>query len=77
MKELEARLRKRGTETEEAVQKRLKTARTEILEAEQYDYVVINDQPERAAEQVHWIVEAEKCNTRRNAQLIERMLEND
>lgn len=77
LRELEGRLRNRKTETEEAIQKRLNEARREILEAEQYDYVVINDQPEQAAEQIRRILEAEKCSTRRNAQMIERMLEHD
>lgn len=74
---LEQRLRNRGTETEEAIQGRLAAARREILEAEQYDYVVVNDTPEQAAEQIRRIVEAEKFRTRRNALMIERMLKHD
>lgn len=74
---LEHRLRKRGTETEEAVRHRLEAARREIPEALRYDYIVVNDDFNLAAERIRKIVFAEKCSARRNAQLIERMLNND
>ena len=38
------RLRKRNTETEEKIQKRLARAKEELLEAEKYDFKVINDE---------------------------------
>jgi guanylate kinase len=40
---LEERLRKRHTESEEAIQKRLTNARAELARAGEYDYQVIND----------------------------------
>ena len=40
---LEKRLRRRATDSEEAVQKRLAAARGEILQAADYDYMVVND----------------------------------
>lgn len=43
MKILEARLRGRGTETEEAIQIRLKNARAEMQEAPRFDHIVVND----------------------------------
>jgi len=43
LKELENRLRKRKTESEEYIKKRLETARKELLELDKYDYVVVND----------------------------------
>ncbi len=45
---LEERLRKRHTESEEAIQKRLKNARTELARAHEYDHQVINDDLETA-----------------------------
>lgn len=75
--ELEHRLRSRGTETDEKVRKRLAAARRELGEAEHYDYSVVNDTVEAAAQKVHWILQAEKCRTCRNRQQIERMLKND
>ncbi|MDZ4657022.1 MAG: guanylate kinase [Bythopirellula sp.] len=43
LEELERRLRFRGTETEEAVQRRLEVARREIALADRYTYQVVND----------------------------------
>lgn len=77
LEELEKRLRGRGTEAEETVQKRLKAARGEIPYAEKYDYVVVNDSVSQAAEQIQKILSAEKCRSCRSRQLIERMLEHD
>jgi len=61
LQELERRLRRRGTETEEALRKRLARAREELTFASWFDYVVINDQVERAFEDLAAIVRAERC----------------
>ncbi len=74
MEELERRLRKRGTESEEAVRRRLETARREIPEAVNYDYVVVNDSAGLAADRIREILHAEKNRVQRNLPLIERML---
>jgi guanylate kinase len=50
--ELERRLRGRGTETEEALQRRLEHARWELSQAAAYRYVVINDDLDRAVGEV-------------------------
>ena len=47
--ELERRLRGRSTESEEKIALRLETAKRELAEAENYDYVVVNDDYMRAA----------------------------
>ena len=60
MEELERRLRDRGTETEEVIQKRLKRAEVEIPLSEQYDYVVVNDTVEACAAKIHDILSAER-----------------
>ena len=69
----EKRLRGRGTETEEVIQKRMNEAKTEIKTFPRYDYVVINRDGgiERAAEDVLTILRAEKMRTLRNAQIPE------
>ena len=46
--ELEARLRGRHTETEDAIQKRLKTVKAEMENSKHFDYTVINDTIENA-----------------------------
>ena len=71
---LEKRLRRRGTDAEEAIQKRLATAKSEIAQAMHYDYVIINDDLEPAVEQVAEILRTEKLKTIRNHDFIERML---
>lgn len=65
---LEARLRGRGTNTEEDIQRRLAKAREEVARLSEYDYVVINQNNgvEAAAKEILAIVESEKHKTARN-----------
>jgi guanylate kinase len=53
---LEARLRMRGTESDEVIARRLQTARYELTCAGAYDYQVINDDLERAVAEVCAII---------------------
>ncbi len=53
--ELERRLRHRGTDSEESIQRRLQRARYEMAQAGQYRHVVINDDVERAADEINRI----------------------
>ena len=59
LKELECRLRGRGTETEEAIQLRLATAQRELAVAERYRYRVINDDMDRAVQEISDILTRE------------------
>ena len=59
--ELKKRLEKRGTETEETIKGRLDRAREEYREATFYDYIVVNDDADVAAEELKAIICAEKC----------------
>ena len=61
MEELAKRLRGRGTDTEEAIEGRLKRARQEYDEATFYDYIIINDDVDTAATELSAIIRAEKC----------------
>ncbi|OGR00677.1 MAG: guanylate kinase [Deltaproteobacteria bacterium RIFOXYD12_FULL_55_16] len=63
--ELERRLRSRGTDPEETVQLRLNNARREMAEADRYDYLIINDQLDKAVEALRAVVIAERCKARR------------
>jgi guanylate kinase len=54
--ELERRLRARGTESEESVQRRLEVARRELARADQYQFQVMNDTVDRAVEQISEIL---------------------
>lgn len=55
---LEKRLRGRGTDTEEVIQKRLAGAALEIAQAPRFDYIVINDDFDTALNEVRDIVHA-------------------
>jgi guanylate kinase len=57
--ELEHRLRGRKTEDEETIQKRLHEVKIELERSKQYDYVVINDDLERAITEVEKITQKE------------------
>lgn len=67
--ELERRIRERGTETEEAVRRRLASAAAEIAACREYDYVVVNDRVEDAVAKIRAIITAEKCRVERNKEL--------
>lgn len=70
---LEKRLRQRGTEDEETIQRRLKTARQELEQAKYYDYIVINDRLEDAVADMQAILRSEKRKYSRNTDFAERM----
>ena len=58
VQELENRLRKRGTETEESLRKRMEKAEYELSFAPQFDKVILNDNLDDArAEMIHTIRE--------------------
>ena len=57
LEELERRLRSRGTESDEKIRQRLDTARRELLQAKNYDYLVVNDDPDRAAAELSAILD--------------------
>ena len=57
MKELERRLRYRGTEAEEVIQKRLRRAEAEIARSADYDEHVVNDVVDTCAEEIYSIIQ--------------------
>lgn len=54
---LEQRLRKRGTESEESIQKRLGRSAKELNEASKFDVTIVNDNLERAVEETRRVLE--------------------
>lgn len=56
LEELEHRLRGRHTEDEETIQKRLAQVKIELERSQKYDYTVINDNIDRAVEEIEKIV---------------------
>ena len=61
LNELERRLRSGGTDTDETICARLDRARQEMQEAHFYDYMVVNNEIEQAAEDFAAIIHAEQC----------------
>lgn len=61
---LEKRLRGRSADTEEAMQRRLQTARDEVTAFSEYDYVVVNDELEPCVDRLRAIVLAERARLR-------------
>lgn len=60
MEELEKRLRGRKTESEEMILKRLNVVKSELEEAKNYKYIVINDKVDNAYKQLQEIYEKER-----------------
>ncbi len=52
LEELEKRLKNRGSESIESLNKRLKKAKLEILQSKEFDKVIINDEFDKACEEV-------------------------
>lgn len=59
--EIERRLNGRGDTPPDKIQKRLERARWEYEQAEQYDYIVVNDDVGHASAEIEAIMLAEKC----------------
>ena len=70
MKELARRLVARNTESADTIEDRLYRAEEEIELLDKYDYLVINDEVEKAVERVDAIVKAESLRPIRSQKLI-------
>ncbi|NLL61445.1 MAG: guanylate kinase [Candidatus Atribacteria bacterium] len=71
--ELENRLRGRKTEKEDDLKKRLEDARTEMEQAKYYDYMVVNNQLEKAVEELKAIIVSERCRIKKQDKTIMRL----
>ena len=71
MKELKARLKRRAEDQEAVIETRLKNARTEIEHWTEYDFVVINDDLDRAFGEVRSIVTGERLRRDRRPGLFD------
>lgn len=71
--ELEKRLRKRGLDGEDAIRKRLINAAKEIAQAEEFQYVIVNDDLDRAGLELESVVRAARLTPARQARVLERL----
>ena len=69
LSELKKRITNRGTESEELIENRLSVAREELEMMKHYDYVIENDEVERACDRIEAVVVAEHC---RRSRVIEK-----
>ena len=60
IEELESRLRKRDTETEESIKLRIKNAMKELEYKNYFNYIVVNDVLDRAVNEISSIIDKEK-----------------
>ncbi|HEV2305372.1 MAG TPA: guanylate kinase [Candidatus Acidoferrales bacterium] len=72
--ELEKRIRARNQDREDEIARRLDQARLEMARYLDYDYVVINEDVDRAGEAVRAIAQSARCETKRNRQRVHQIL---
>jgi guanylate kinase len=72
---LERRLRGRSKDAEDAMQRRLRTARNEVAAFAEYDYVIVNDELEACVERLRAIVLAERARLRSVRYQAEKIVE--
>ena len=63
--ELERRLKRRGTDSEQAIEGRMKRARQEYEKIGEFDYIVTNDNVIDAADEMRCIIKACRCLTKK------------
>jgi guanylate kinase len=73
--DLERRLRSRGQDTDEAISRRLESARQELMRSSEYDFVVVNDDLERASDELRAIAVASRCRRQDNDERLRKILE--
>jgi guanylate kinase len=69
MAELERRLQARGTDSADVIADRMTRAASEISHWAEYEYVLVNDDPDQCLSQVRSIVDAERLKRSRHAEL--------
>lgn len=75
MQDLKKRLNRRGTEPKEVIQSRYEKACREVELAYLYDYIVVNDSVENAADKIMAIIRAEHAKTERTISEYKKMVE--
>lgn len=74
LEELSARIYKRGTDREDVIRQRLAAATHELVYANEYDYIIVNDVAEKAAERVLTLLEAERYRAARTYFVVDKII---
>lgn len=69
-RDIETRLNGRGDTAPELIRERLERARWEYTQAVNYDYLVVNDNVDKAVSEILAILKAEKCKARERLHLL-------
>ena len=75
LNELESRIVNRGTDSDEVIAKRMKTAREELELMKYYDYSVVNDTVDNAVQKIEAIIQTEHLRIVRNLDTIQELKE--
>lgn len=67
--ELQSRLKRRAEDADEVIQRRLRTAETEIARWQDYDFVLVNDDLQRCFHQLKQVLVAERLKRHRQPHL--------
>jgi guanylate kinase len=71
--ELERRLRARGLDGEDAIRKRLINAAKEVAQAQEFQYVIVNDDLNRAVSELECVVCVSRLKPDRQGRVLERL----
>ena len=75
MQELKDRIVKRNSETPESLLRRFRSAYEELGYLDEYHYLVLNDDVDRAVERIKAIMLAERCRVSRNEDMRKALLQ--
>ncbi|MCI5793288.1 MAG: guanylate kinase [Lachnospiraceae bacterium] len=73
VEELGERLRKRGTETEEVIRKRMAKAAQEAEGIEAYDYILINDNLDKTTKHLNYLIQDQHMRVRSQIDFVEKI----
>ncbi|MDE5584165.1 MAG: guanylate kinase [Ruminococcus sp.] len=76
LKELERRLRKRGTEEDDVIAERIAKATWEISMSSNYDYIILNSELKDAVDDFMALMRAEELKTENSGDIINEVLKN-
>ena len=74
LEELRERIKNRGTESAESLERRFNAAKNEIAVGKNYQYVVVNDTVDNAVEKIKSIIAAELCKVERTEKIFDSLI---
>ncbi|NVB41509.1 guanylate kinase [Pseudenhygromyxa sp. WMMC2535] len=75
LRELEQRLRRRATDADEVIARRLKVARSELAHYDEYDFLIVNDDLDTAYDALRAVYVAALHRAQRQASIAQQLIE--